>query len=149
MQKPNRPLDLEQRSLDLAGNLLHLCLKDSSKKLKEYVRQNYGDSFSWAKEILKEGTAFAKMKEIIKEQGGKTNIDSEDLKPGKFSFKIRSTKNGTVKSINIKNLTVVAKFLGAPLEKGAGIYLDKKIGEKSSSAGCWLRRPWNCSLYRF
>ena len=34
-QKPNRPLDLEQRSLNIATELLKLCLKDSDKELKE------------------------------------------------------------------------------------------------------------------
>ncbi len=129
-QKPNRPLDLEERSLSLAGNLLNLCLAGSSKNLKEHVLKNYGDAFSWAKKILEKGTAFEKMKEIIKEQDGNPDIDSEDLKPGKFSFKTKVEKNGVVKSINSQNLTVVARLLGAPKQKGAGIYLDKKIGEK-------------------
>ncbi|MCL4418886.1 thymidine phosphorylase [Patescibacteria group bacterium] len=129
-QKSNRPLDLEERSIKLAGNLLKICLRDSSEKLKEYVEKNYGDTFSWARRILTSGLAFKKMQEIIKEQGGNPNIDSEDLKPGRFSLEVKAKKNGIVKSINSKNLTIAAKLLGAPGQKGAGIYLDKKIGEK-------------------
>lgn len=132
-QKPNRPIDLEKRSIDLAGNLLELCLKDSSKNLNESVRSKYKDGFGWARAILKSGLALKKIKEIIKEQGGNPNIDSRNLKPGKFSFKLRATKNGIVKSVNSENLTVVAKFLGAPIQKGSGIFLNKKIGEKVKS----------------
>ena len=131
MQKPNCPLDLEEKSINLAGNILDLCLKDSSKKLKEDIKKNYGDAFSWARKTLENGLAFSKMQEIIKEQGGNPAIDSEDLKPGKFSYKVRAEKNGIIKSVSSKNLTIIAKLLGAPKDKGAGVFLDKKIGEKA------------------
>ncbi len=129
-QKSNRPLDLEQRSLNIATELLKLCLRDSDKELKEIVKENYGTCYNWAKKILEDGDAFLKMQEIIKEQGGNSNIDSEDLKPGKLSIRIRSVKRGTVKRINSKNITIIGRLLGAPKQKGSGIYLNKKIGEK-------------------
>ena len=140
-QKSNRPLDLEKRSLNIATELLKLCLKDSDKELKKNVKENYGGCSNWTKRILKEGKAFLKMQEIIKEQGGNPNIDSEDLKPGKFIGKIRSTKNGVVRRINSKNLTIIGKLLGAPSQKGSGIYLNKKIGEKVA------KNDTICTLY--
>lgn len=129
-QKKNRPLDLEVRSLHLAGNLLDLCLEDSPKTLQEKIKKEHGNGTGWATHILLTGEAFEKMKEIIKAQGGKEDIDSEDLHPGKHTHKVLSTKKGTIKKIHIKNANVVAKLLGAPKDKGAGIFLDKKIGEK-------------------
>lgn len=129
-QKQDRPLDLELRSLNLAGSLLDICLKNSSKKLQEEVRKKYGNSFGWATDILKSGKAFKKMQDIVKAQGGKVKIDSKKLKPGKFSFQLKSIKSGKIRKINSKNLTKVAKILGAPEQKKAGIYLNKKIGEK-------------------
>lgn len=140
-QKPNRPLDLEQRSLNIATELLKLCLKDSDKELKEIVKENYGTCSNWAKKILKDGEAFLKMQEIIEEQGGNPKIDSEDLKPGEISIKIKSTKNGVVKRINSKNITVIGRLLGAPKQKGSGIYLNKKIGEKVA------KNDTICTLY--
>ena len=128
-QKENRPLDLELRSLNLAGVLLELCLKDSKKELSDFVEKNYGNGFGWATAILKKGQAIEKMRDIIKAQGGNPNIDSEDLKPGKFSLKIIAKKNGKVKRIHSKNITVIAKILGAPKEKKACIYLNKKNDE--------------------
>jgi len=140
-QKPGRPLDLEQRSLNIATELLKLCLKDSDEELKEIVKENYGTCSNWAKKILKDGQAFLKMQEIIKEQGGNPNIDSEDLKPGEISAKIKSTKNGVIKRINSKNITIVGRLLGAPKQKGSGIYLNKKIGEKVA------KNDTICTLY--
>lgn len=129
-QKENRPLDLEIRSLNLAGNLLELCLADSPQKLQDEVKEKYGNCFNWATQILKDGTAFRKLEEIIKAQGGKDALDSEDLKPGEFSFEVKADRNGVIKKIDGQNLTTLAKLLGAPIEKGSGIYLNKKIGEK-------------------
>lgn len=128
-QKSNRPLDLEIRSINLASNLLDLCLNDSSKMLQQYVKKNYGNSFGWATKILKNGFAFRKMQEIIHAQGGNQHIDSEGLVPGKFSYKVIAHKNGEIKSIDNKNVTIIAKILGAPKQKRSGIYLDRKIGE--------------------
>ena len=127
-QKPNRPVDLEIRSIDLSGNLLDICLKDSPKQLQHFVKKNYGNCFGWATKILQDGTAFKKMQEIILAQGGNPNIDSEDLKPGRYSFKLKASKTGTVKKLNSKQITIIARLLGAPKQKGAGIFLDKKIG---------------------
>jgi len=128
-QKSNRPADLEIRSINLAGNLLDICLKDSPRQLQDFVKKNYGNSFGWATKMLQKGIAFAKMQEIIKEQGGNPNIDSENLKPGQYFFKLKSLKTGSIKSLNNKNMTIIAKILGAPKQKGSGIFLDKKIGE--------------------
>ncbi|MDO8657974.1 MAG: thymidine phosphorylase [Candidatus Levybacteria bacterium] len=129
-QKTNRPLDLEIRSLNLAGNLLELCLEDSPQELKNYVKTNFGNCIGWATKILYSGLAFEKFKEIIKAQGGNPEIDSDGLKPGRFSHQILAKNNGIVAKINSLNATIITKILGAPVQKGSGIYLSKKIGEK-------------------
>lgn len=128
-QKPNRAADLETRSLNLAGNLLDLCLKDSPKNLRDKIKNEYGNGFEWATKLLQDGSALKKFEEIIKAQGGKDKITSDELMPGKFSYEAKSKGNGTVKQINGKNITIIARVLGCPTVKGAGIYLNKKIGE--------------------
>ena len=129
-QTPDRPLDLEIRSIDLASNLLEICLEDSSKETRDYVVKNFGNSFGWATNILTSGNALAKLKEIIKAQGGNPEVDSKSLKPGKYSFEGKADKAGIITDFNVKNLTSVAKILGAPIAKKSGIYLNKKIGDK-------------------
>ena len=71
------------------------------------------------------------MKEIIKAQGGKSDIISEELQPGKYSYAVLARSSRTVKKINSKNATLLAKLLGAPAQKKSGVYFNKKIGEKS------------------
>jgi thymidine phosphorylase len=129
-QTPDRPFDLEVRSINLAGNLLELCLKDSPVQLQEHVKQTYGNCMGWATKILHDGLALAKMKEIIYEQGGNPNINSSKLTPGKFVHSIKAQKDCVIKNIHNKNLTLLVKALGAPTLKKSGVYLDKKEGEK-------------------
>lgn len=128
-RKENKPLDLEIRSLHLAGNLLDLCLADSPKSFQKEIKEKYGNGIGWATYLLESKKAWAKMQEIIKAQGGNPNIDSEDLKPGKHSLKIIAHKKGVIKKINSQNTTILTKILGAPVEKKSGIYLNKKIGD--------------------
>lgn len=129
-QQANRPFDLEERALNLAGTLLNLCLEDSPKTLQEKIKKEHGGGHEWARSILESGDALKKMMEIIKAQGGDPDVKSSSLHPGKYSYQVIAKKDGTVKKINSKNATVIAKILGAPDNHKAGIYLDKKIGEK-------------------
>lgn len=129
-QKKERPTDLEVRSINLAGNLLELCLRDSPEKLREEIKKKHGNAFGWATDLLISGKANKKLMEIIKAQGGKGDIDSESLKPGKYSCEVKSKNSGVVKDLNSRNITSVARILGAPDQKGAGIFLNKKMGEK-------------------
>jgi AMP phosphorylase len=79
-----------------------------------------------------QGFAYEKFKEIVKAQGGNPNIKGDDLKLAKHKFEEKAERAGEVKELNVRNITTVAKILGAPLQKSSGIYLDKKIGEKFS-----------------
>lgn len=127
-QTKDRPIDLEVRALNLATNLLEMCLEDSPNK--EKVLKEYGNVYNWTLNILQKGIALEKFKQIIKAQGGNPNINSNDLKPGKNSFAQTANKKGVVKTLHIKNVTTIAKILGAPTMKSSGIYLNKKIGEE-------------------
>ena len=129
-QKPFRPIDLEERSLELAGTLLDMCLEDSKKQEQEYVKDNFKDGRGWAEELLKSGDAWRKMQEIIAAQKGNSKLDSEDLKPGKYSGIIKASHYGKIIQIDSKAVTVICRILGAPTDKHAGIYLEKKIGER-------------------
>lgn len=131
-QHASRPLDLEKRALNLAGALLDLCLLDSPQELQDKVREKFGDGKAWAEDILKNKQALTKMREIISAQGGNPDITSHMLAPGKESFGIIAKGSGTVEKLHIKNATIIAKILGAPAKKKAGIYLNKKIGDKVS-----------------
>lgn len=128
-QYPKRSLDLEARSINLSGSLLELCLADSPRALQDSIRKKYRNGYNWAQDLLESGVALSKMKQIIKAQGGNPNIESRDLKPGKYSFTYLAPKKCEIVGFNSKNLTLIARILGAPDMKGSGIFLNKKIGE--------------------
>jgi len=128
-QKPDRPIDLEEKGITLAGLLLDMCLRDSNKKLRDRIKSEFGGGKNWARYILASGHALKKLKEIIKAQGGNSDIISEELIPGTYSFSVKSERGGTVNVIDSHNVTIIAKILGAPTQKRSGLYLHKKSGE--------------------
>ncbi len=131
-QTADRPLDLEKRALNLAGTLLDLCIEDAPESLKKYAYETHKTGHAWAKYLLESGEAHKKMQEIIEAQKGDPKVTTDHLTTqlGKHRFQIKATHTDHVHEINSHNLTVIAKILGAPLQKGAGVYLDKKLGER-------------------
>lgn len=123
-QRPDRPFILEAKALRLAGKLLDLCLSDTKKKNKNINGEDL------AREILSSGKALKKMKEIIKAQGGDPHVEMDDLKLSPFRFEMPSLKKGVVTSFDNHNLTTIAKILGAPADKQAGIYIERRIDER-------------------
>lgn len=120
------PKELASKACDLAGTLFELVGKAKKKQGKKMAR-----------EILESGKAMKKMREIIKAQGGNPNVKPEDLKLGKKIKEIAAEENGTVRHIDNKLVSKVARAAGAPKDKGAGIYLHAKVGE-SVDAGAPL-----------
>jgi putative thymidine phosphorylase len=110
-----RPLDLEAKSLFLAGELLEMTGK--AKK---------GRGIELAKQILDSGKAFEKFKEIIKAQSGNLNR----IKFSKFKKNIIMKKNGKIKDIDNKKITLLARIAGCPMDKSSGLYLYKHVGDK-------------------
>lgn len=119
-QKPERPLRLEAKALRLAGKLLDLCYKDSKKKPKSGGEDE-------AKKILETGRALKKFREIVAAQKGDKDITSKSLILGKFKKEILTLHSGKIKDIDNHNLNTIAKILGSPNDKKAGIYLLKKL----------------------
>ena len=108
------PQDLREKSLKMAGILLELSGK--VKKGKGYHRAKY---------LLESGLAWQKMQEIIKLQG-KQKLPAI----GKYSFEVTAQKKGKVKAIDNVVIAKLARTCGAPFDKGAGLYLQKKKKDK-------------------
>ncbi len=116
-QKKARTIDLEKKSLKLSGLLLEIAGK--AKK---------GEGRKKAKKILNSGKAFKQFKKIIKAQGGDLNF--KKLKPGKFSHNILANKKGKISHMDNKKINLLARILGCPADKKAGIYLYKNKDEE-------------------
>jgi AMP phosphorylase len=122
-QQPERPLALEAKALRLAGKLLTLCFADTRKKENLLGEEE-------AREILTSGRALAKMKEIIKAQGGNPNVTSADLIPAKAAYEVRAKRSGMIVGIDNQQLTTMCRVLGCPTDKSAGMYLNRKLEER-------------------
>ena len=83
-----------------------------------------------AKGILDSGEAHKKFLEIVEAQGGNPNLKSTDLNPGKYSFDLQASNSGYVHSINNKDIVNTAKAAGSPSDKGAGLLIMKKKGQR-------------------
>lgn len=124
-RKKDKPFVLEAKALRLAGKLLDLCILDSDI----YPKGQNGEDL--AKKILYSGKAWEKMQEIIKAQGGNPDISPSEVKIGKYHFEVKSSQKGYISSLDNQNLTVLAKILGCPQDKEAGVYLVKRIDERT------------------
>ncbi|MFA4645921.1 AMP phosphorylase [Pyrococcus kukulkanii] len=113
------PGSLVEKAIGLAGILLEMggvAAKGMGRKV--------------AREILESGKAYQKMREIIEEQGGNPDIKPEDIPIGDKTYTIHAQSNGYVTAIDNKAITAIAREAGAPEDKGAGIMLHVKVGEK-------------------
>ncbi len=118
-QDKNRSLQLEEDALKMAGVLLEGVEKAKS-----------GKGYDLAKETLLSGKAYAKFKEIVKNQGGNENVKSQDLIPGKKTYDYRAPQSGTILRTNNKRVFELARALGNPRIKEAGLYFHVEAGQK-------------------
>jgi thymidine phosphorylase len=111
---PDAPNDLRQKALRLAGRVL---------EFDPDVRG--GEGFAIARDILDSGRALAKMNAIIAAQGAQ----SKSYPMGKMTYDILSPADGVVTVIDNFQMARIARFAGAPMDKGAGVDLFKKLGD--------------------
>ncbi len=112
---PEAPADLRQKALRLAGRVL---------EFDPDVRGGYG--YSIARDILESGRALAKMNAIIEAQGRQT----QTFVPGGLTCEVAAPENGFVTDIDNLQIARIARLAGAPMDKGAGVDLLKKIGDR-------------------
>ena len=112
---PDAPHDLREKSLRLAGRMIE-CHAD--------VRG--GNGYQIARDIRESGRAHAKMLDIIDAQGKQ----AEDYPLGTLVHEIVAAESGIVVSINNQLLSRIARLAGAPMDKGAGVLITRKLGER-------------------
>jgi thymidine phosphorylase len=120
-QDKDRTLALEAKAIRLAGRLLDLIFADSGRK-------ESGEEY--AREMLTSGKALAKMREIIKAQGGDPDVGCHHMKPGKFVHEVKSKMKGKAIRIDNHQINTLARILGSPHDKHAGIYIQTLLDEE-------------------
>ena len=116
LEGTKHPSSVIEKACDLAGMILEMG--------------GFANGSEKAREILDSGAAMKKFREIVAAQRGDYNISSEDLIPGEFVEDIQSTKAGYVHSISNKDLVAIAVAAGSPSDKGAGLLLMRKKGQR-------------------
>ena len=114
-----RPMDLENTVVSMAVEILEGSGKIRKGKGKEVVQ-----------EVLDSGKALKKFWNIAKAQGAEEIIKSDELKIGKIKKDIKAERSGVVKSIDTRELVEIARSLGTPAIKEAGIYIEKMPGDE-------------------
>ena len=108
----NAPIDLKERAILLAGELLELSGK-----------VEMGNGNEKARKILESGEAYEKFMDICNAQGRFT-----EPKLAMYKHEIKAKLAGTVMKVDNRRLAKIAKLAGAPSDKEAGIDFMAPIG---------------------
>jgi thymidine phosphorylase len=111
---PLAPADLREKSIRIAGRLL-----ENDPHLRG------GAGAVRARELLESGAALRTMERIVQAQGPPPAV----AELGTLSADVVAEKHGTVVAIDNLRLNGLARLAGAPIAKGAGIELRKKLGD--------------------
>ncbi|MCP5146202.1 MAG: thymidine phosphorylase family protein [Gammaproteobacteria bacterium] len=114
---PDQPRDLREKSLQLASRIL---------EFDPDVRG--GEGYTLARDILESGRALEKMRSIIKLQGDRDGT----FKIGPLVHEVKAPHAGSVAAIDNLQMARIARLAGAPMDKGAGVELFRKLGDTVS-----------------
>lgn len=133
--KNNGPKDLTDLSLELAGGMIHLA----------GLAKTPTAGVTKAKKALRDGSALAKFRQMIKAQGGDDKvIDDYSLLPmAKNKTEILAPKAGYISKMDCKAIGMHNVLLGGgrrkstdPIDFGVGFVFNKKIGDKVKRGEC-------------
>ncbi len=125
--KGKGPRDLTEISIELAANMLNLAGKGSLEVCRGKAR-----------EVIKNGKAFDKFKEMVHAQGGDVSVlDNSDAFPkAKVEYTVKAKKSGFIHKFDTEKVGIASVILGAGRETKeskvdftAGIILEKTISD--------------------
>jgi len=111
-----KPSDVVDKAVSIAGVLLEMVGTPNGREV--------------ALRALKTGKAERKLREIIEAQGGDPNVKPEDIPVGDKKFTLYAEDEGFVFFIDNALIALTGKTAGSPRDKGAGVYVHVKLGDK-------------------
>ena len=126
--KGRGPKDLLEICIELAANMLHLGTNKDLKICKEM-----------AQEAINNGSAFKKLKEMVKAQGGDVSVldDTDKFEKASVKYEVKAKESGYIHSMNTEKCGIASVVLGAGRETkessidfSAGIILEKNVGDQ-------------------
>ena len=112
------PHEIVDKATNLAGILLEMVGNENGKQM--------------ALDLINNGCALEKMRQIIDAQGGNSSVKPEDLVPGEYYHDVNADRDGRILWFNNRDLVKIARAAGTPNDMGAGIMLYAKTGDKVS-----------------
>ncbi|PJF42943.1 MAG: thymidine phosphorylase [Candidatus Thermofonsia Clade 1 bacterium] len=128
------PRDLREHCLAIAAQMLRLARHPEGDE-PEYALAEY---MAEAAETLRDGSAFAKFRELVIAQGGDVRqVDDPSLLPqAQLVESIPAPRSGYVEQLNALDVAMAAVELGAgrerkgdPIDHAVGVLVHKKVGE--------------------
>jgi AMP phosphorylase len=110
------PSDLIEKAVSIAGMLLEMVGARNGREI--------------ALKLLNSGKAENKLREIIQAQGGDESVKPDDISLGNKRANVTADKNGRVLWISNEDVARIAREAGAPKDRGAGIVLSVKLGDR-------------------
>lgn len=126
--KGHGPKDLTDVCVELGANLLFMAGVDRLENTRILARK-----------ALEDGSAFKKMVEFVKAQGGDISYiqDTSKFEKTKYKYEVKSIEEGFVYEMNTEKTGVSSVLLGAGrqtkddiIDFAAGIKLEKKTGDE-------------------
>lgn len=121
---PDAPRDLREKSLRLAGHMI---------EFEKDVRGGAG--YDIARDILDSGRALSKMQAIIKAQGKQLT----HFPLGHLYRDVIAEKDGYITGIDNLVLARIARLAGAPMDKGAGVDINRRLGDQVKAGDALYR----------
>ena len=131
-------------------DLMELCYTSGSIMLVQaHIAKTFGEGRQMLENCIKDGSAFNKFLELVKEQGGDISyiLHPEKFPLAKNIIPIYAMEDGYVKDINALEIGLSSMQLGGgretlddEIDMAAGIMLEKKVGDtvKKGDVLCYL-----------
>lgn len=126
--KGKGPSDLTDICIELSANMLYLSEKGDLETCRKM-----------SIEALNNGSAFEKLCEMVKSQGGDESYirNTEKFEKAKIVYEVKADKDGYITKMNSEKCGIASCLLGAgrvtkedKIDYTAGIILNKKTGDK-------------------
>lgn len=127
--KGKGPKDTTELTLVLGSHMLVLA----------HLADNLQDARKMLEENIKNGKGLAKLREMIKAQGGDDRvIDDYSLLPlASHKYEVKATRDGYIDEINTNEIGMVSVYLGGgrlkktdKVDWGVGLVINKHLGDK-------------------
>ena len=127
--KGNGPKDLRELSFVLSAHMVHLA----------GIEKTFNKSMKRVKEVVKNGLALKKFKQLISDQGGDASIcdDLTKLPLAKNTTEVCASRDGYIKSFQCDQIGFMCTELGGgrkvksdKIDFGVGFVFNKKVGDK-------------------